>query len=217
METTLLIIAFLVISYLVYKSAKHKPLTPLMPRKYNFGKRRVTFRTTLKLLEEREAKILIETGVAREGLKFTKSDGASTIVFSKWAQQNDAILHSVDIDPKAIDIAQKQLDELSLQGSAQLHLQDSVAFLQSFHEKVDFIYLDSYDYPPKDPAGQKASQEHHLKEFQAIEPKLHEKTVVLIDDCRKPGGGKGKLVIEYMRQKGWEIALKKYQVLLVKS
>ena len=216
MEIILLIIAGSVIIFFIYTTFRHKPLSPLMPKKYNFGKRRGTFRATINLLEERKAKMLIETGVAREGLKQTKGDGASTFIFGTWAKQNEAILHSVDIDPKAIEIAQKETDQLSLQDHVKLHVQDSVEFLKNFQEKVDFLYLDSYDYPRNDPEGQRASQEHHLKEFQAIEPRLHEKTIVLIDDCRKPGGGKGKLVISYMQQKGWKILIKKYQVLLGK-
>ena len=217
MEIALIIIVCSAIIFFVYKSSKHKPLTPLMPKNYNFGKRRATFRATIKLLEERKAKILVETGVAREGLKYTKSDGASTLVFGTWAKQNNAFLHSVDIDPVAIETAQEQINQSSLQTHVKLHVQDSVSFLGNFQEKVDFLYLDSYDYSRKDIAIQKASQEHHLKEFQAIETRLHDKTIVLIDDCRLPGGGKGKLVIDYMQKKGWKIFLKKYQVLLVKA
>lgn len=217
MEIILLIIICSAVIFFVYKSSKHKPLSPLMPKKYNFGKRRVTFRATIKLLEERKAKTLVETGVAREGLKYTKSDGASTLVLGIWAKQNNAFLHSVDIDPTAIEIAQKEVDHLSLQKHVQLHVQDSVEFLKTFEEKVDFLYLDSYDYSRKDITVQRASQEHHFKEYQAIEPRLHEKTIVLIDDCRLPGGGKGKLVIEYMQKKGWKILMNKYQVLLVKD
>ena len=216
MEPILLIIIFAALVFSIYRFSKHKPLSPLMPKKYNFGKRQVTFKAAIKLLEERKAKTLIETGVAREGLKLTRCDGASTIVFGMWAQQNSAFLHSVDIDPKAIEIAQKEINQMSLQDHVKLHVQDSVEFLKDFQGKVDFLYLDSYDYPRNDPEGQSASQVHHLKEFQAIESKLHEKTLVLIDDCRKPGGGKGKLVITYMQQKGWKILMKKYQVLLGK-
>jgi len=49
-----------------------------------------------------------------------------------------------------------------------------------------------------------ASQEHHLKEIKVIEEKLHGKSLILIDDCDKPGGGKGKLVISYLKERGWK-------------
>lgn len=205
------------IIYFIRKSPKHKSLSPLMPQKYNFGKRRDTFQTAVKLMKERKAKMLIETGVARHGLRLARTDGASTIVFGVWAKKNGAFLHSVDIDPQAIEIAQKQVNEFSLQNHVTLHAQDSVEFLKNFEQEVDFLYLDSYDYPRNDAKEQKDSQEHHLKEFKAIEHQLHDKTIVLIDDCHRPGGGKGKLVIAYMQQKGWKILMKKYQVLLTNS
>ena len=59
------------------------------------------------------------------------------------------------------------------------------------------MYLDSYDYS-KDREVQIKSQQHHLEEFKAIEDRLHNKTIVLIDDCDLPNGGKGKMVVEYM-------------------
>ncbi len=73
-----------------------------MPFKYNFRRRRITFAKTLKLLNERKAKMIIETGTSGEGLKNTKGDGGATIVFGKWAQQNNAKIHSVDINEESV-------------------------------------------------------------------------------------------------------------------
>ncbi|MCF6349339.1 MAG: hypothetical protein L3J20_13780 [Flavobacteriaceae bacterium] len=50
-----------------------------------------------------------------------------------------------------------------------------------------------------------------------IENKLHKNTIVLIDDCKLPGGGKGKLVVEYMVKNNWEILIDAYQILLIKK
>ncbi len=96
-------------------------------------------------------------------------------------------------------------------------LNDSLEFLKEFNKPVDYLYLDSYDYSKKDKGIQIRSQEHHLKEFQTIENQLHDNSVVLIDDCRLPGGGKGKKVVEYMIKRDWVILLDKYQILLVKK
>lgn len=220
MEAFLITAAILLVSILLsrplYKLISHKSLYPLLPREYNFKRRRNSFRLTMNLLKERNAKMLVETGVARKGLKNTKYDGASTIVFGLWAKQNDATLHSVDIDPSAVEEAQKEVKLNDIEGVVNLNVSDSVAFLEQFPHKVDFLYLDSYDYPKRDPQGQKASMDHHLKEIRAIENKLHEKSIILIDDCDKPGGGKGKLVIDYLKPKGWKILYKGYQVLLGK-
>jgi len=191
-----------------------KSLYPLLPKNYDFGKRRNTFRRTLELLDERKAKILVETGTARNGLKNTKTDGASTIVFGSWAKQNDAYIYSIDSDLEAIAFAQKAVLQLELKEHVEFINDDSIAFLYSFQQQIDFLYLDSFDYDKKDKNQQQLSQEHHLKEFQAVEEQLHPQSVVLIDDCKLPGGGKGKLVIEYMLKKGWQIVVNRYQCLL---
>lgn len=218
---TLLIVAILLllVAFLakpVYKLLSHKSLYPLLPKKYNFKRRRNSFRLTMKMLKELNAKVLIETGVARKGLQNTKYDGASTIVFGLWAKQNGAVLHSVDIDPVAIEEARKEVKLNGLDEVVRLNVSDSIAFLERFSNQVDFLYLDSYDYPKRDPEGQKASREHHLKEIKAIESKLHENSILLIDDCDKPGGGKGKLVIDYLKPLGWKVIYNGYQVLMKK-
>ncbi|MBG6132343.1 putative O-methyltransferase YrrM [Aquimarina sp. EL_43] len=201
----------------ILKLIKHKSLYPFMPYKYNFRRRRITFSKTLQLLNERNAKILVETGTSRNGLKATKTDGGATIVFGKWAKENNAKLHSVDISKDSVQGAQEAVQEENLQDSTTVYLGDSLDFLKNFNESIDFLYLDSYDYSKTDIEIQKKSQEHHLQEFILAEDKLHDKSIVLIDDCRLPGGGKGKTVVEYMLKKDWEILINAYQILLVKK
>ena len=101
----------------------------------------------MKLLAKRKAKILLETGVARKGLRNTKYDWASTIVFGLWAKQNQAVLHSVDIDPEAIEEARKEVEKNELNDFIKFNVSDSLIFLEQFKDQEDFIYLDSYDYP----------------------------------------------------------------------
>ncbi len=210
-------VALLAAAVLLRKALRYKTLYPFLPRKYNFGKRRDTLRATLALLDARGATTLVETGTARLGLAKTKGDGASTIVFGLWAQQHRAHLHSVDIDPTAIAEARAAVATQNLSDAVSFAAQDSVAFLSEFQTPVDFLYLDSYDYDPRDQAVQKASQEHHLQEFLAIESRLHDNSIVLIDDCAQPGGGKGKLVIEHMLTQGWRVVMDRYQVLLARA
>jgi len=210
------IVGIALLVYVLVKILKHRPLTPLMPKKYNFGKRRVTFRKVLQLLDRTNAKLIVETGTSRYGLLGAKGDGAATIVFGKWAKENGAIMHSVDISEDSVKGSQTEVNAQDLGEHVQVHLSDSVQFLMNFEQQVDFLYLDSYDYS-KDLEVQKLSQEHHLKEFKAIEDRLHENTIVLIDDCKLPNGGKGKTVIEYMLKKDWKILIDAYQVLLVRK
>ncbi len=210
----LLLLLLGVFSFFLGKFIKHKSLYPFMPFKYDFRKRRNTYKRVLSLLEVTNSKILIETGTSREGLKGAKSNGAATIVYGKWAKINNAHLHSVDISEKSIRVAKQEVEKQNLSSNVTLHLNDSVEFLNKFEQKVDFLYLDSYDYT-NDKAQQLLSQKHHLDEFKAIEDKLHKNTIVLIDDCDLEGGGKGKLVIEYMKEKDWLIEMEAYQVLLL--
>ena len=209
-------LAFGVLGFFTGKFIKHKSLYPFMPFRYDFRKRRNTFLKILELLDKTHAKIIIETGTSREGLHGAKSNGAATIVFGKWAKLNNAIVHSVDINEKSIEVAQKEVNKQGLTSYVKIHHSDSVAFLENFKEKVDFLYLDSYDYS-EDTEVQIKSQMHHLNEFKAIEDQLHENTIVLIDDCALPNGGKGKLVVEYMLKKDWKILMEAYQIMLVRK
>ena len=185
-----------------------------MPFRYDFRKRRDTFQQVLKFLDIIKAKVLIETGTSREGLAGAKYQGAATIVFGKWAKQNNATLHSVDISEESVRVAQLEVDKQFLAKNVHIHQSDSVTYLKNFKERVDFLYLDSYDYSD-DLEVQRLSQEHHLNEFKEIENNLHDDSIVLIDDCGLPNGGKGKMVIEYMLSKGWQINMEGYQVLLI--
>ena len=215
MKFLLALIVVAVAAAVIRKLVRYKTLAPLLPRRYNFGKRRDTLREVLRLLDERGATTLLETGVARMGLEKSKGDGASTIVFGLWAKQNGAHLYSVDIDPEATERAGQAVAKMDLSDSVTLVTSDSVAYLDEFTDTVDFLYLDSYDYHKTDTAIQTASQDHHLKEIKAIEGCLHEGTVILIDDCDMPNGGKGKLVIERLTAKGWKVHMSEYQVVLV--
>lgn len=217
MKFLLILLSVIVVAVVLRKLVRYKTLAPLLPRKYNFGKRRNTLREVLRLLDERNATTLLETGVARMGLEKSKGDGASTIVFGLWAKQNDAHLYSVDIDPEATERAGIAVDDMDLADNVTLVTSDSVAYLDEFTDTVDFLYLDSYDYHKTDTAIQTASQDHHLKEIKAIEGCLHENSVILIDDCDMPNGGKGKLVIERLTARGWKVHMSEYQVILVRD
>jgi predicted O-methyltransferase YrrM len=208
------IVLFLSLTIILIVIIKHKPLYPLMPFRYNFKKRRATFSLVLDLLTKGEAKNLVETGTAREGLKGVRSQGASTIVFGKWAKLNNAKLNSVDLNEDSVRVAQKEVDNWNLEEHVTIHHSDSIKYLSAIDRPIDFLYLDSYDYST-DPEVQLKSQEHHLAEFKTSEHNLHDNSIVLIDDCALPGGGKGKLAIEYMISKGWRVILEKYQVVLL--
>ena len=89
--------------------------------------------------------------------------------------------------------------------------QDSVAYLRSFTEPVDVLYLDSLD------RNEPAHAEHCLRELEAAHPRLHDKSLVVIDDTpwkSRPWTGKGALAVPWLLKNGWQIHYAGYQVVL---
>ena len=176
-------------------------------------KRYKTFLKSMKLMKQRKSKILVETGTARYGDKNCRGDGCSTVIFGEWARDNDATFYSVDIDAEAIKSAKDAV--LPLNNDVVFITSDSVAFLKNYYKynnKIDFLYLDSFDFDPKNPWP---SENHHLKEIKAAYRYLHRKSIVMVDDTFGRRGGKGRLVIKYLLGKGWKIAVSAYQLILV--
>lgn len=171
-----------------------------------------TFLYALNLMEERHVQTIVETGTARNGLKNCLGDGCSTMIFGDWARTHNAKLYSVDIDSQSLSNAAQDLGA-SLSFVNLVH-SDSISYLRNFDKPIDFLYLDSYDFESNNPDP---SQQHHLKELLAAYPKLHANTIVMIDDCDLPHGGKGKLVIDYLLQHDWKIVEQGYQVVLVRK
>lgn len=204
-----LIIFFICFSMLNAQSSSQKYLDN---RIVLGDKRYPSFLLALELLEKVNAKTLVETGTARNGDKNFWGDGGSTILFGEWAYRNEAILHSVDIAKWAIENAQAA----TIKYAPSIHFTcgDSITFLKNFDQPIDFLYLDSFDFDEHNP---KPSQEHHLKEIIAAYPLLHENSIVMVDDCDLPFGGKGLLIIEFLLENGWTIVYQGYQTILMRS
>jgi hypothetical protein len=81
--------------------------------------------------------------------------------------------------------------------------------------QVDLFYLDSYDVKWNNDS---ASAEHHLREFQTIEPRIQPGTVVAIDDNARflnngARTGKGRRIVEYLEFKGIQPLYDAYQII----
>ncbi len=170
-----------------------------------------TFKEALRLITERKVQTIVEAGTARCGDTNFDGDGGSTIIFGHWACVNEATMFSVDISETHIEIA-KNVTQPYLSHLFYV-LEDSVTFLQNFNETIDFLYLDSWDYSENDPYP---AQIHNLKEVLAAFDKLSDDSIVMIDDCNVPGGGKGKLAIEFLLHNGWYTHRNFHQVILLK-
>jgi len=172
-----------------------------------------TFKEALEMMSQRNVKTIVETGTERwqEGQYCFDGDGGSTIIFGHWATENRAKMYSVDINQTHLEYSKgntkSYLSNLSLVCS------DSVTYLQNFKGKIDFLYLDSFDYDEKNPTP---AQQHCLREIMAAEDKLTQNSIVMIDDCNVPGGGKGLLAIRYLLEKGWHLHKNCHQVILIK-
>jgi hypothetical protein len=173
-----------------------------------------TFTEALRLMDERKVQTVVETGTERwlEGINSFDGDGGSTIIFGHWATKNKVQMYSVDINETHISYSLSNTHDYLT--NLTLVLSDSVLFLREFPSQIDFLYLDSYDYDEKNPIP---PQQHCLNEVMAAEDKLTEKSIVMIDDCNIPGGGKGYLAIKYLLSKGWFLHRNHHQVILLRS
>ncbi len=188
-------------------------LEPLKKHLHPRDMRFPTYQRALELMEERNVKTIVETGCTRlQGRIAFTGDGGSTVILGSWARDHDAHVYTVDISQKNIENAQLLTEPIK--SHITYTVLDSVAYLEQFDKQIDFLYLDSFDFEADNPVS---SQEHHLKEIEVAYEKLSDNAIILIDDCALPHGGKGKLAIEFLLNKGWKIERKHYQVLLIKA
>lgn len=185
-----------------------------------------TFTRALEMLEARGGKTIVETGTCRHCGEdaIPKGDvslvtarcvheGCSSILFSRWAAvRPERQFYSVDIDPRSIDAPWAVISKYYPRSV--VVCQDAVRYLKDLPFTIDLLYLDSFDVTVHEPL---ISQTHHLAELIAGLDKLHENTLVLIDDCEYQGGGKCPLVDYYLRNHGWTLIEKGYQQLYART
>lgn len=176
----------------------------------HLGKRRVSFKLLFKQANLRECKKVVETGCFRLPNNWA-GDGGSTWLFGAWCAHKGAHLWTVDIDPEAIERCQQVTAEW--QEHITYTVNDSVAFLNGFDQEIDLLYLDSWDFSPRNPAP---SQNHSLAEAQAAFPKLAPRALVSIDDCKMAYGGKGGLSVPWLTDHGFRVLHSSYQIILAR-
>ena len=182
--------------------------------KYNNKKnlRFESFKETFKLCIERNLIVLVETGTSRGKTKFfffiqyNWKDGMSTPMFAEYAKDVGGKLHTCDISRENIEKAKKFTKKYS--EFIKFYIQDSVEFLNNFETDIDLLYLDSLD--GHDPV---LASKHQLNEIKVGLSKLHEKSLILLDDK----GSKTNLSINFLLKSNYKIMFETdYQVLLSK-
>jgi len=202
------------------------------------GVRLSTMRQTIDLLEERGGTQIVETGTTRSQNEWG-GDGMSSLVFGSWASEHGGHLWTVDADPGNLENCRTLTREWA-ESITYVH-DDSVNFLAGFSDRIDLLYLDSFDYPLIDLVrlygddfdetcailrnlGDEYLVEHHNdiladsqrhaeREMKAALPLLHPRSLVLIDDANLPGGGKARLARKVLRIAGYECLADEYQTL----
>jgi predicted O-methyltransferase YrrM len=175
------------------------------------AQRNPTFNHLFSLMADLKNPTIVETGTIRiRGEKGLLGDGHSTLKFADYCSKFGGKLYSLDIDPEAIALSSWMVSRKYPNVEVNVIHSDSVAFLESFDEPIDVLYLDSAN-----------DANLILNEAKAALGCLHEESIILIDDCfsdeQKTSSmiQKGDLVIPFLEENGWVIVFKKYQVLFV--
>jgi predicted O-methyltransferase YrrM len=168
-----------------------------------------TFHQALLLAVARNVKNIVETGTTREPGNWA-GDGQSTYVFGAFAQRFGCKLWTCDVAAEAIAAARQVT--APFQQHIEYVVADSVTFLRDFDQSIDFLYLDSLDFLVRgDP---NPPQDHAVREARAALHALHNQSIIVVDDCDLPHGGKGGKVVPFLLGEGWQAIGLGYQVVL---
>lgn len=147
--------------------------------------------------------VIVETGCIRNTTEESRfGDGWSTLNWEWFAKLTNSSVYVVDIDENHLEKAKEVVPESEYVTYKQ---QDSIEFLQNFHRKIDFLFLDSYDYCG-DEENVRKCHVHQLNEVKAVMDKLNDRCLILIDDVfNEQWNGKGKLSIPYLLENGFKV------------
>lgn len=150
----------------------------------------------------------VETGCIRSDEDWGGA-GFSTALFGRYCQLRRGTLTSFDLDQNNVSYAQNWCKQFG--NSVQIKCCTGEQGIKEYTKKIDVLYLDSLD------TGAEGHQQCNLGEFKAAESKLHEKSIVVIDDTPNDNTGKGVLTVKYMLENGWKFLYRGYQVILSKT
>jgi len=167
------------------------------------GKREESFRIMVAFLNQQKNPVIVETGCARVENNF-EGDGMSTLIFDSFVELNGGSLYSVDISHDSVNFARSKVTT----NRSEIACEDSVSFLHKFDQKIDLLYLDSYDLDPENPHP---SSMHHIYELLAVSKCLKKGTMIVVDDNLSEEIGKGKYIADYLSKIGVPMIYSGYQ------
>ena len=170
--------------------------------------RHPTFNHLFSLMVDLKNPTIVETGTIREvGDAGLIGDGHSTLKFADYCSKFGGKVYSVDIDPEAVALSSRMVSSKYPDVEVNVVESDSVAFLESFDETIDVLYLDSDN-----------DANLILNEAKAALGCLHEESIILIDDCFNENEyhvEKGSLAIPFLEENGWTMINVQYQALFI--
>ena len=150
-----------------------------------------TMLMSLYMANRRGALTFVETGTARKDGDFY-GDGQSTYILGDYCK---TILNNKGMCKKVTKEFSDNIEYV---------VSDSLLFLKGFENKIDYLYLDSFDSS----AGQEEEAAlHNFEELKLALPNTHESTIIVIDDYHISGKkGKGKYSVPHLIDNGWRLA-----------
>lgn len=163
-----------------------------------------TMRMALNIIHQKEnSPVIVETGCMRGFQDW--GAGMSTYLFAEYVHKFGGVFHSVDNNLENVAVANYACQGLP----ANVHLKDSIEYLNTHAGYIDLLYLDSFDMG--NTAEQAGNSAHHqLTEIETAWEKLHNTAVILLDDTNFIGMGKAGLSRAFLERKGC-IELYNYQ------
>jgi ADP-heptose:LPS heptosyltransferase len=157
------------------------------------------------------AAVVVETGTIRAEEDWSGA-GFFTYLMGAYLHRRAGRLDSVDISPANCAFAREWTGVFG--NTVTVHQASSECFLAREKGPIDVLYLDSLD------TTEPGHAEHALRELEAALPRLHERSVVVVDDSPWRAGawtGKGARVIPWLLERGWVVGYSGYQAVLWKG
>jgi hypothetical protein len=161
------------------------------------GSRLSTMKIGLSLVDRDKNNNFVETGTTRKtiyshpNIEDRAADGCSTLLFADFVTNYGGHVWTCDIE--SINIENCKIATEEYKNIITYITDDSINFLQSFNQEIDFLYLDSLD--GNDPNA----HEHQLKEIKAAYDKLNHRSIIILDDM----GSKTNLSSDFLKSNNW--------------